>query len=40
LVKDTQTITAETRQRLEAFYAPYGARLQGLVQSYRVRMLT
>lgn len=30
----------ETRQRLTEFYAPYNARLQGLVQSYRVRMLT
>jgi N-formylglutamate amidohydrolase len=30
----------ETRQRLTDFYAPYNARLQGLVQGYRVRMLT
>jgi hypothetical protein len=30
----------ETRQRLTDFYAPYNARLQSLVQSYRVRMLT
>jgi hypothetical protein len=31
---------AETRHRLTDFYAPYNARLDGLLQSYRVRMLT
>jgi hypothetical protein len=44
LLGDTEStrlhMKAETRQRLAAFYAPYNARLQSLVQNYRVRMLT
>lgn len=32
----TQTMSASTRQRLQDFYAPYNARLNRLLQSYRV----